>query len=310
MTNRTQLRRGITATLSAFFIWVSIAGAAESTSPVPIAPGHPLNTQRIEEILGRSGETRDDVLKIDFPRTDLRVSLDGVSLKPTLALTSWAAFKPIGSQVLALGDLALREEEVKPVESRLKERGIEITALHNHLVGEKPRIIFLHFMGQGDAEEMANHLKEVLQLTKTPVTPPQETGKGTEKAPDMAEAKKIDEILVLKGKVRNGVIQYSLPRKDAIKLNGTEIPPFMGLATAINFQLAKNKTVTTGDFVLEEKEVDPVIHSLRENGIEVTALHNHLLNEEPRLFFIHFWGVGQATKLAEGLKKALDQIPH
>lgn len=124
----------------------------------------------------------------------------------------------------------------------------------------------------------------------------------------MAEAKKIDAILGKEGKVKNGVIQYGIPRKEPIRVNGVEIPPFMGLATAINFQPGKEKTVTTGDFVLIDKEIQPVTQALRENGIEVTALHNHLVSEEPRLFFMHFWGAGPSTKLAEGLKNALDKM--
>ncbi|MBI3802132.1 MAG: DUF1259 domain-containing protein [Nitrospirae bacterium] len=274
---------------------------AEQTPPAP------LDQKKIEAIFDRSGQMNQEVLKIGFPRTDLQVTLDGIPLQPALALTSWAAFKPVGVEAIALGDLALKEEEVKGVESKLKERGFEITAFHNHLVGEKPKVMYLHFLGRGKAEQLATNLKEVLQLTSTPLKPPPPTDKGSA-APVSEEVKKLDATLGREGKVKGTVIQYGFPRKEAIRVKGVEIPPFMGLATAIHFQLGKEKAATTGDFVLIEKEVSPVTQALREGGIEVTALHNHLLGEEPRLFFMHFWAVGSSTALAEGLKKALAQM--
>lgn len=301
--NNPFLRRSIGMILFIFLIGISFA-VAES----PAAPsGTALDPKKIEAVFERPGEMNQDVLKISFPRTDLKVTLEGVQLKPGFALGTWAAFKPVGNEAIALGDIVLKEEEIKPVASKLKEKGIEITAIHNHLIGEKPKVMYMHFMGKGNAEQLAANLKEALQLTATPLKAPQNPGKGA--APEeTTEAKKIDAILGKEGKVKNGVIQYGIPRKESITVNGVEIPPFMGLATAINFQPGKEKTVTNGDFVLIDKEVQPVIQALRQNGIEVTALHNHLIGEEPRLFFLHFWGVGPATKLAEGLKKALDQM--
>ncbi|HZR46508.1 MAG TPA: DUF1259 domain-containing protein [Candidatus Manganitrophaceae bacterium] len=290
--------------LFASLIGISFLGAEPPAPP----PGTPLDRKKIEAVFDRPGEMNNDVLKISFPRTDLKVTLEGVQLKPGFALGTWAAFKPVGNEAIALGDIVLKEEEIKQVESKLKEKGIEITAIHNHLIGEKPKVIYMHFLGKGNAEQLAADLKEALQLTATPLKAPQSPGKGAAGADETAEAKKIDAILGKEGKVKNGVIQYGVPRKESIMLNGVEIPPFMGVATAMNFQPGKEKTVTTGDFVLIDKEVQPVTQALRQSGIEVTALHNHLIGEEPRLFFLHFWGVGPSEKLAEALKKALDQV--
>lgn len=293
------LRGGLGVILSASLMGLSFAGA-EQTAPIQ---ANSLDEKKIEAIFNRPGERNKEVLKVAFPRADLHVTLEGVAIEPALALSSWVAFKPVGNEAIALGDLVLKDEEIKPVESKLKEKGIEITAIHNHLIGERPKVIYMHFIGKGPAEQLAVNLKEALQLTGTPMKPPPPTGKGAGASPTV---KKLDEILGREGKVKGEVIQYGIPRKEAVTVNGVEIPPFMGLATAINFQTGKEKSVTTGDFVLTEKEVNPVTRTLRENGIEVTALHNHLIGEEPRRFFLHFWGVGPATKLAESLKKALD----
>jgi hypothetical protein len=291
----------------AFLIFTAIqpVGAQPST-PVQ---ANALDQKKLEAIFDRPGEVKDDVFKIAFPRTDLRVTLDGIPLKASLALSSWAAFKPVGNEAVVLGDLVLKEEELRPVESKLKEREFEITAVHNHLAGERPKVIYLHFIGKGKAEQLARNLREALRLTRTPLKAPKEPEEGAPGELESAEARQIDGILRKEGKIRNGVIQYSIPRKESIKIDGMEIPPSMGLSTALNFQPAKGKTVTTGDFVLTEKEVNPVIQALRESGISVTALHNHLLGEEPRLFFLHFWGVGPSSSLANGLKKALGQLP-
>ena len=196
------LRGTIGVILFASLMGFSFAGA----EPAARVPGNSLDQKKIEAIFDRPGEMNKEVLKIGFPRTDLHVTLDGVQIQPALALSSWAAFKPVGHEAIVLGDLALKEKEIKPVESKLKEKGFEITAFHNHLVGEKPKVMYMHFMGKGNAEQLAGNLKEALQLTGTPLKPPQASGKGAGAAPT-AEAKKIDEILGREGKVKGNVIQ-------------------------------------------------------------------------------------------------------
>lgn len=287
-----------------------LAGIYPAGAQAPMqAPASTIDQKKIEAIFDRPGEMKNEVFKIVFPRSDLRVTLDGIPLKPSLALSSWAAFKPAGNEAIVLGDLVLKEEELRPVEAKLKEREFGITAVHNHLSGERPKIMYVHFIGKGKAEQLARNLREALRLTRTPLKAPKVPENEAPPDSEAAEAKEIDRLLGKEGKVNNGVIQYSVPRKEAITLNGMELPPSMGLATALNFQPGKGRAVTTGDFVLIEKEVNPVIHALRESGISVTALHNHLLGEEPRLYFLHFWGVGPSSALANGLKKALAQLP-
>ena len=309
--NRDGIKKRFLSWGAGIMAFVALLPARPAWAEPAVPPGNILPQKKIEAIFDRAGEMKSDVLKIGFPRTDLHVTLDGVTLKPSLALSTWAAFKPVGNEAIVLGDIVLKEREIKQVESKLKERGFEITAFHNHLAGEKPKVMYMHFMGKGNAEQLARNLKEALRLTSTPLKASKDTNsEGAEEAgtAEAAEAKKIDAILGKEGKINRGVIQYGIPRKEAITVNGIEIPSFMGLATAMNFQPGKGTTVTTGDFVLLEKEVNPVVQALRKAGIEVTALHNHLLGEEPRLFFLHFWGMGPSAMLAEGLKKALEQL--
>ncbi len=200
---------------------------------------------------------------------------------------------------MAMGDLVLTESEVNDVISALQAGGIEQSALHNHLIGESPRVMYLHFDGHGDEVKLAKALHDALAKTKTP--PP------TASAATTGTPLPLDDILGAKGKLTGVVTQYSIPRKQTIKAHGVVIPPAAGVATAINFQpTAAGRAATTGDFVLLGDEVNPVIRALRAGGIAVTAIHSHMLDEEPRLFFLHFWGEDDAAKLARTLRNALD----
>jgi hypothetical protein len=259
----------------------------------------------IETALGRSGKLQPDgAYKFSMPRKDLKVTVSGTPIQAGLALGSWAAFKGNGYDAMLMGDLVLVESEVEPVMAKLEEGGIEITALHNHILNESPRVMYMHIRGHGNALKLAHSLHEALGLTKTP--PESSAAAATQKI-DL-NTDQIDQALGRKGKDNNGIYQVSVPRAETIKDNGMEVPPSMGLATALNFQPTGNgKAAITGDFVLIGSEVNPVISALRQNGIQVTALHSHMLNEEPRLFFMHFWANEDAVKLAHGLKAALDK---
>jgi hypothetical protein len=258
----------------------------------------------VEQALGRSGQLQGDgAYKFGLPRGDLKVTVDGVQVKPTLALGSWVAFSSPGQDAMLMGDLVLAEDEVSPVMLALQDNGLQITALHNHVLHETPRVMYMHISGHGDAVKLAEAVKKVVALTKTPA-PPQPP--SAPPAPEMDTAA-IDQALGHKGKVNGGVYQVGVPRAEKITDAGMPVPTSMGLATALNFQpTGGGKAAITGDFVLLDSEVNPVIKALRQNGIQVTALHSHMLQEQPRLFFMHFWANDDAVKLAKGLRAALD----
>jgi hypothetical protein len=262
--------------------------------------------KQVEAAMGRPGQVQPgDVLKFALPRKDLHIVLDGVDIKPGLALGSWTAFKRDGDGAMVMGDLVLTEDEVEPVMMKLQEGGIHESALHNHLLGESPHVMYMHIASHGDAVQMAKAIHDAVALTRTP---------GPDAAPTAQSAvelgfdqKQVEQILGHTGKVNGGVLQIGVPRAETITDSGMAVPPSMGVATALNFQpTGSGKAAITGDFVLLGSEVNPVIKALRQNGIAVTALHSHMLMEEPRLFFMHFWANDDAVKLAKGLRAALD----
>jgi hypothetical protein len=269
------------------------------------APPATTDWKAVESAMGRPGQPQPgDVMKFAMPRKDLHVTLAGVAIKPGLALGSWTAFKQMAGAAMVMGDLVLTEEEVQPVMSKLQEGGIQEAAIHNHLIGEEPRVLYMHIASHGDAVTMAKAIHDALALTKTP--PPDS---ATAPPADLGfDQKQVEQILGHTGKVNGGILQVAVPRAESITDGGTTIPPSMGVATALNFQPTEGgKAAITGDFVLLASEVNPVLRALRDNGIAVTALHSHMLTEEPRLFFMHFWANDDATKLAKGLRAALDK---
>jgi len=261
----------------------------------------------VEQALGKAGSMQPgDVYKVSLPRSDLKVTVSGVELKPALALGSWVAFKKTGDMTLVMGDLVLTEDEVTPVMTKLQEGGVDPTALHNHVLHESPRVMYMHIHAMGDAVKIARAVHDALVLSKTPFAAPAAAALNQDLGID---TKQIDQIMGQSGKVNGGVYQFSVARADKIMDNDMEIPPAMGIAQAINFQpTGGGKAAITGDFVLLASEVNPVIKALRDNGIEVTALHSHMLVETPRLFFMHFWANDDAQKLARGLRAALDKV--
>jgi len=261
----------------------------------------------VGQALGKAGSVQPgDVYKVSLPRSDLQVTAGGVQIKPALALGSWVAFKKAGEQTMVMGDLVLTEDEVTPVMTKLQEGGIQQTALHNHILHESPRVMYMHIAATGDAVKLAKAIHDALSLSKTPFTAPA----GSDQNQDLGiDTKQLDQIMGQSGKPNGGVYQFSVPRAEAVNDNGMEVPPAMGVATAINFQpTGGGKAAITGDFVLIASEVNPIIKALRDNGIEVTALHSHMLTESPRLFFMHFWANDDAQKLARGLRAALDKM--
>jgi biotin operon repressor len=266
-----------------------------------------IDWKKVDEAVGRSAAVSGDVHRYGFPRTDLQVTLDGVTIRPALALGGWAAFKPMHGGAMVMGDLVLLETEINPVMAKLIENGIEITAVHNHVLRGSPATFYMHIGGHGDPVKLATAIRTGLAESKTPLTAP--PAAAAPPAIDLDTAQ-IDAIVGAKGQANGGVYQIGVPRRDPISENGTPMTPVgpLGLATAINFQpTGGGKAAITGDFVLTADEVNPVIKALRTNGIEVTAVHSHMLTEQPRLFFMHFWANDDALKLARGLRAALDK---
>src|SRR6266851_159834 len=264
---------------------------------------------RVGEALGKTGSaTPSGIYRVGLPRTDLKVTLDGVELKPGFALGGWLAFEPMGDQAMVMGDLVLTMDEVSPVMKKLAEGGIEVTALHNHLLRNQPFTMYMHVLGHGDPVKLAAALHNALGESKTPLAA---APSGPAAAPPQIDldTAAIDQTLGAKGTNNNGVYQFGIPRAEPIKDGGMDVPPALGSANAINFQpTGGGKAAITGDFVLIAKEVSPVVKALRGSGIEVTAIHNHMLDDQPHLFFMHFWANDDAKKLAEGLKAALALI--
>lgn len=264
--------------------------------------------QQVNKELGRSATVTGDVHRYGFPRSDLKVTLDGVTIRPALALGGWIAFKPAENGAMVMGDLVLLETEINPVMTKLIENGIEITAVHNHVLRSAPATFYMHIGGHGDPIKMASAIRVALGESKTPLTvAPPATG-GSEPTIDLDTAQ-LEQIIGAKGQANGGVYQFAVPRRDAVSEHGVQLTPPgpTGVATAINFQpTGGGKAAITGDFVLTGDEVNPVIKALRANAIEVTAVHSHMLTEQPRLIFLHFWANDDVLKLARGLRAALD----
>ncbi|MDB5199121.1 MAG: hypothetical protein JWO92_1084 [Chitinophagaceae bacterium] len=261
----------------------------------------------IENIFGKMPSKENGFYKFSFPRQDLKVMLDGVKIDPRFAFTTWFAFMPqdsAGSSGMLMGDVVLLESEFKNVLKKLDEKGIDIAAIHNHLLGEKPKIMYLHVMSMGKPMDLFNSLKEVLSVTATPLKT-----SFTDTAQNM-DWGKTEDILGVTGKKEGTILKFSIPRNERIKDAGVEIPENFGVNSVINFQKVGTKAAVTGDFVLIPSEVNTVQKILTRGNIIVTALHSHILFEQPRLFFMHFWAVDDIEKISVILHDVLSSTNH
>jgi hypothetical protein len=261
----------------------------------------------VTSAIGRSGTLQPDgVMKYSFPRSDLKISVGGIRVRPALALGSWVAFKrTTNGQAMVMGDLVLTEAEVQSVLSALQQKEVQQTAVHNHFLRESPRVVYVHISAHGDATKIAAAIRAALDLTKTP---PPETAAGATGRLDLDTAL-IHRTLGYGGNVNGGVYQVSVPRRETITMDGEVVPPSMGVSTSLNFQpTGRGWAAIAGDFVMLSSEVNRIIPILRSNGIDVTALHSHMIGEEPRLYFMHFWADDNAGKLAAALRQAVDQM--
>ena len=265
-----------------------------------------IDWKKVDTALGKTAVVSGEVHRYGLPRSDLQVTVDGVAIKPALALGGWAAFQPMRGEAMVMGDLVLLETEINPVMAKLLQGGIEITAVHNHLLRANPETFYMHIGGHGDPVKMAEVIRSALALSKTPFSP--QTPAPTPAPPIDLDTAQLDQIIGAKGQANGGVYQFNVPRRDPITESGMTVPIAMGSANAINFQpTGGGKAAITGDFVITGDEVNPMIKALRANGIEVTALHSHMLTEQPRVFFMHFWANDDALKLAKGVRAALEK---
>jgi hypothetical protein len=272
-----------------------------------LAQAADIDWKKVDAALGKTAAVSGEVHRYGLPRSDLHATLDGVAIKPALALGGWVAFAPMHGEAMLMGDLVLLESEITPVMTKLLDGGLDITAIHNHILRASPATFYMHVGGHGDPEKMAGVIRAALSsASKTPFDPPATTA-GPAPALDLDTAK-LDEIMGVKGTANGGVYQFGVPRRDPIMESGMQVNGALGGANAINFQPTGNgKAAITGDFLVTGNEVNPLIRALRAGDIEVTAIHSHMLDEQPRMIFIHFWANDDALKLAKGVRAALEK---
>ena len=277
-----------------------------ATLSVPaLANAAEIDWKKVDAALGKTATVSGDVHRYGIPRSDLHVTLDGVAIKPALALGGWVAFAPVHGEAMVMGDLVLLETEITPVMTKLLDGGLDITAVHNHILRASPATFYMHVGGHGDPEKMATAIRSALAASRTPFDPPATTA-GPAPAVDLDTAK-LDQVMGVKGAATGGVYQFAVPRRDPAMEEGMQVNTPLGGANAINFQpTGGGKAAITGDFLVTGNEVNPLIRALRAGDIEVTAIHSHMLDEQPRMFFIHFWANDDAEKLARNIRTALE----
>lgn len=268
-----------------------------------------VDTAAIEKIVGIKGKSNNGEYKITIPQNDLSIDVDGFKIIPAMGLGTWIAFTPTKEGAMIMGDLVLTETDLKPVQQEIIKQGLTITAIHNHFVRNHPNVMYMHIGGSGKTDDMATKAKAVLDKIKE--VRGGDPSKGTasnEAVANSLDTKKLDDIIGNKAEMSKGVYKYTIGRPDVkLKEHGTTVTTFLGFNTWAAFQGSPDHAAVAGDFTMLEDEVAPVIKALVENGIEVVAVHNHMVHEQPKIFFLHYWGVGDAEQLAKGLKSALDQ---
>lgn len=265
----------------------------------------PKNTQdwsRIQKIFKQKGIQQGNTIRINFARTDLKEKINGITIDSNLALGGYVAFTPMQDHAMMMCTMVLLQKEVAPVIEKLIANNIEITGMHNHLCGEDPKIVFLHCTGHGNAVKLAKGFKSALDKTKTPMS------QKTVYPKCDINWQNVESILGFKGKKEGKLIFFSIPRADKVYQMDAEMSLPMGVGETINMQKVGNKAISIGDFVVTAPEVNPVLKALTDNGLRVTSIHNHMLDENPRTFCLHYWGYDNPDKLAKGLKAALTNI--
>jgi len=266
-----------------------------------------LDTATIEKITGLKGKSNNGEYKITVPQNDLNIEVDGFKIIPPMGLGTWIGFTPTKEGAMIMGDIIITETDLKPVQQEAIKQGLEITAIHNHFVRNHPNVMYMHIGGNGKTDVMATKAKAILDKVAE-VRGHSPAGVSGSDVAYSIDSKKLDDILGYKGEMSKGVYKYTIGRPDVkLKEHGTTVTTFLGFNTWAAFQGSPDHTAVCGDFAMLEDEVAPVIKTLIETGIEVVAVHNHMVHEQPKIFFLHYWGIGNAEQLAKGLKAALDQ---
>lgn len=266
-----------------------------------------LDIQKIEQITGMKGAEKNGEYKITVPQNDLNVVVDGFKIIPPMGLGSWAAFTPCGDTAMVMGDIIVTENDLKPVQQEVIKQGLMVSAIHNHFVRNHPNVMYMHIDGKGTVDKLATNIKAIFDKVKEVRGKDPKAGKADSVA-NTINTVQLDSIIGAKGELSKGVYKYTIGRPDVKLLeHGIPVSTFLGFNTWAAWQGTSQKAAVCGDFTMLENEVDPVIKALVENGIEVVAVHNHMVYEKPRIFFLHYWGVGKAEQLAKGLKAALQQ---
>ena len=269
----------------------------------------PLDTAIIERVIGVKGKASNGEYKVTIPQNDLNIIVDGFKIIPAMGLSTWIAFTPSANGAMVMGDIVLTETDLKPVQWEVIKQGLTITAIHNHFIRNHPNVMYMHIGGSGPTEQMAEKAKAVLDKVKEVRSGDPLAGTASSEAvANTIDIKKLDYILQYKGEMSKGVYKYTIGRSDvSLREHGVPVTSFLGFNTWAAFQGTAEKAAVAGDFAMLENEVAPIIEALVENGIEVVAVHNHMVHEQPRIFFLHYWGIGNAEQLAHGLRSALDQ---
>jgi hypothetical protein len=298
------MKRLFLYTIASALLTGATSSAALAQDKMPLKP---LDIAAIERVTGLKGKENKGEYKITIPQNDLNIDVDGFKIIPPMGLGTWTAFTPAHNGAMVMGDIVITETDLKPVQQEVIRQGLTITAIHNHFVRNHPNVMYMHIDGSGPTEAMAQKVKAVLDKVKE-VRGKDPAATSVADVPYSIDSKKLDGILGYTGEMSKGVYKYTIGRPDiALKEHGVPVSTFLGFNTWAAFQGTPERAAVAGDFTMMADEVAPVIKALVKNGIEVVAVHNHMVHEQPRIFFLHYWGVGNAEQLARGLKAALDE---
>lgn len=266
-----------------------------------------LDIAAIEQVTGMEGTENEGEYKLTVPQNDLNITVDGFRIIPPMGMGSWAAFTPVGDEAVLMGDVVILGNEIGPVQKELAGHGLNATGIHNHFMRDEPGVMYMHIGGKGTEESLAKGVKAVFdKIAELRGGNPADAEAAT--VDNTLDTDRIAEILGHQGEMNRGVYKITIGRPDVnLMAHGTRVSTFMGFNTWAAWQGTPENAAVSGDFTMLADEVEPVVNTLIKNNVEVVALHNHMIHEDPRIFFLHYWGTGNAEDLAKGLKEALDQ---